>query len=476
MQQRRQRRDRGARVRHMHDVNLLLKRRLRQRGHRFADEQNRFDARVKHRPRQLGVIARRVVAQLAHRAQHRDMAPRLLRQHRQRRAHRRRVGVVALVDDQREAVARRGMKAGAASRQAAQLRQRQAGEAEVAPRRVDRRQHRQRVRHPVRAGLRQREAQLALPHPRGDETAADRGAHRLQRPDIGALPAPERDDPRAVPSGRRDQPVAMAAVVRDDRGASRFQPLEDFRLGVGDTLLVGEELDMRGADIGDDGDVRADQAGQRGDLAGVVHPHLQHREAAVGGHPREAERYAGMVIVALDRAMHPAGRAAFQRRRQRLLGTGLADRAGDADHRCLRAGAGGAGEVVERAGGVGDADMRVWGVLTDQRAGGALRERLVEETMPVGTLAGQRHEQIARPDLARIERDAGGGEVGRGSTAGRGGDGGRSPEGHHPTLSRSRERDSRRRRQGEGRPRSGRWRVRPSPWLAGASRSLSRER
>ena len=58
-----------------------------------------------------------------------------------------------------------------------------------------------------------------------------------------------------------------------------FQPFEDLALGVGDRLFAAEHLDMRGGDRGDDRDVRADLPGQRGDLAGVVHAHLEHAEA-----------------------------------------------------------------------------------------------------------------------------------------------------------------------------------------------------
>src|SRR3546814_16078601 len=35
----------------------------------------------------------------------------------------------------------------------------------------------------------------------------------------------------------------------------------------------------------------------------MVHPHLEHAEPRLTRHPREAERYAGMVVVALERSM-----------------------------------------------------------------------------------------------------------------------------------------------------------------------------
>ena len=75
---------------------------------------------------------------------------------------------------------------------------------------------------------------------------------------------------------------------------------------------------------------------QRGDLAGIVHAHFEHRKFGVARHPGEAQRHAGMVVVALDRAVDRPAAAAVERRVQRFLGAGLADRAGDSDDPCRR--------------------------------------------------------------------------------------------------------------------------------------------
>ena len=60
------------------------------------------------------------------------------------------------------------------------------------------------------------------------------------------------------------------------------------------------------------------QPGQRGDLAGMVHAHFEHREFAVARHPRQAERHAGVVVVAFDRAVDLAAGEALERRRTAL--------------------------------------------------------------------------------------------------------------------------------------------------------------
>ena len=58
--------------------------------------------------------------------------------------------------------------------------------------------------------------------------------------------------------------------------------------------------------------------GQRGDLAGVVHAHFEHCKFGVARHSRQAQRHAGVVVVALDRAMHRARPPAVERGEQAL--------------------------------------------------------------------------------------------------------------------------------------------------------------
>ena len=268
------------------------------------------------------MIGRRLVAQLAHLAQHRDVPAGLVRQHRQRRAHRRRVGVVALVDHQRLAARDRarnraprpGSPPSSASASPASPRS--------PPDRIDRRQHRQRVRHPVRARLRQREAQLALADPRGDEAC--------RRSPTASSRSRARRRPRRCPNVTiRAACGAAAAISRSRCGLSNgtiavppgSSPWKISPLASAIAAFVGEELGMRRRDRGDDRDVRADQprSAAASSPAWFI-PISNTPNRASRRHPREAERHAGMVVVALDRAMHRARRAAVERGEQRLLG------------------------------------------------------------------------------------------------------------------------------------------------------------
>src|SRR3546814_7185612 len=74
----------------------------------------------------------------------------------------------------------------------------------------------------------------------------------------------------------------------------------------------------------------ANQPCQRRQLARRAHPHFEDAEARLARHPCERERDAGVIVVALHRAMRLAGRGAVEGGVERLLRAGLADRAGDA--------------------------------------------------------------------------------------------------------------------------------------------------
>jgi len=157
--------------------------------------------------------------------------------------------------------------------------------------------------------------------------------------------------------------------------------------------------------------VRSDDLGQFGEFTGMVHPHLEHAELSVPRHTGKAQRDAGMVVVALDRAMHLAGRGAVEAGEQGFLGAGLAHRAGDADDLRSGAHAAGAAEGVQCGKAVPDEDVRVVAGLGHDRPRGALGKGLIKEQVPVAGLALHRDEQVAGADFARVERDATDGEV-----------------------------------------------------------------
>src|SRR3569623_713889 len=181
------------------------------------------------------------------------------------------------------------------------------------------------------ARLRYRVAELAVADARGDEGTAIARPDGFERDDIGALAHAERDDTLRIGSRGVGQTIAVRAVEWDDRGAARLESLEDFALGVGDRGFVGEERGVRGRYRRHDRDVRADERGQMREFAGMVPSHLEHAIIGPGRHPREAERYAGMVVVALDRTVRATCGRAIERGEQRFLGSGLSRRSGHAD-------------------------------------------------------------------------------------------------------------------------------------------------
>ena len=231
--------------------------------------------------------------------------------------------------------------------------------------------------------------------------------------------AAETDDVPGVPARGLEQSIAMRRRLGDDRGSVGLETLEDLALGVGDRLNRAEVLDMRRCDGGDERDVRTDHARERRDLAGIVHAHFEHREQAVARHSREAQRHAGMVVVAFDRAVHVARVRSVERREKGLLGAGLADRAGDPDDLRRSSLASGPAQRFERCGDVVDQHVGLIEGAGYQRARRAGRESLVEEMVAV--MDGARHgdEQVALADLAAVEGDAGDCEVGVCVPAGR---------------------------------------------------------
>ena len=97
--------------------------------------------------------------------------------------------------------------------------------------------------------------------------------------------------------------------------------------------------------------MRAREPRQRLDLAGVVHAHFQHGIVRARRTARERQRHAPMIVVGSDRGVGFA--VLRQRKPQRFLGAGLADRTGDADHLGVRACPRRGGERAQRGKHVG---------------------------------------------------------------------------------------------------------------------------
>src|SRR4029079_7928174 len=112
------------------------------------------------------------------------------------------------------------------------------------------RQDAERIRDPMLARLGYGEGQLALQQSGADQAPSALRGDGMHGMNI-RIAAAEGDDAVSAPPSGLQQAVAMRGVVRKDRNPAWRQPLEDFRVGVGDRLLRSEILDMRGGDGGD---------------------------------------------------------------------------------------------------------------------------------------------------------------------------------------------------------------------------------
>jgi hypothetical protein len=165
---------------------------------------------------------------------------------------------------------------------------------------------------------------------------------------------------------------------------------------------------MRRGDDGDHRHVQLGQPGQRRDLAGMVHPDLDHREIGGDRHPRQRQRHAPVVVVAGLCRMGVA--LPRQDRAQHLLGRGLADRPGDAHHFRLGPRPGEGAQSLQRlqnvrhdqSGASGDTPSGIW--LTSAAAA-PFASACRHELMPVPHIL-QRDEQIARRQRPRVDGNA----------------------------------------------------------------------
>ncbi len=111
----------------------------------------------------------------------------------------------------------------------------------------------------------------------------------------------------------------------------RGQRVHQLELGAGNAgLAVGKVLNVRRAHVGDHAPVGRGNQRQRGDLAGVVHAHLDHRDLVLRLQAQQLQRQAEAVVQIALGLEHVE--LCAQRRGNRFLGGGLAGRAGDGHH------------------------------------------------------------------------------------------------------------------------------------------------
>ena len=200
------------------------------------------------------------------------------------------------------------------------------------------------------------------------------------------------------------------AGVRDDQPVVG-KPLQQLRLGPGNCLHARgnthllEAGEVRRSYVREHRNVRPAEPADRGQLAGRRHPHLGHQPLAVLVHGKQREREAKKVVQIARTLVNPPAFA--EQQSQQILGRRLAGRAGDRRDPGLELPAMVPGQIVERRGHVADPDLGAPGLVDrrlDHRGRGARGQGIGHEAMAVGPLAGQREEQLAAPDPARVDR------------------------------------------------------------------------
>ncbi len=198
--------------------------------------------------------------------------------------------------------------------------------------------------------------------------------------------------------------------------ASGGERAEERALLARHLLDPAHALGVRGGDEREHADLGLGDAAELGDIAGLVHPHLDDGEAV----PRlEAEQHHGdadAVVEVARRAVDLAGEEPLGERGDGDPGGGLARRSGDGDDGAVRpSGAPAAGvsarQVAERAQRRRDADDRNPGHRRDgalhDHGARARRGGRRDVIVPVVRLAAQGDEAAPVPDRARVRRDRG---------------------------------------------------------------------
>jgi len=221
----------------------------------------------------------------------------------------------------------------------------------------------------------------------------------IGHPDIAL--AAEPDQPRNV----LQMGVEVAGLKGHDHHAVRLHVGDQLRLGGRHRLDRAEQLDVNRTDVRDHADVRFGDHRQLGDLAFAPHRHFQDQGFRSGRRLEDGQGQADLGIEVFRRGVNGAG----QERPGYVLDRGLADRAGDGDDLALHAGAAGTAKRLECGQDIGhDQQRRILGNALGDAAdqpGAAALQRLGDEIVAVEGRALQRHEQIARHQLAGVGAD-----------------------------------------------------------------------
>ncbi len=226
-------------------------------------------------------------------------------------------------------------------------------------------------------------------------------------------------DVAAGPERHRVQVVAPVGLEQrltggQHRGRARPQIGDQLRLGGGDRLQRAEQLEVDRPDVDDDADVGLGDRRQLGDLADAAHRHLEHEHLAAGRRGEDRQRQADLRVEVL---LGRGDRATLgDHRREQVLRRGLAGRAGDRDDLGAERTAPRAREGLQPGERILAREQHAR-LLAHAAAGGVLRrhehapgaggQRRGGEATAVDVLAAQADEEIAGADVARVDRHAG---------------------------------------------------------------------
>ncbi len=131
----------------------------------------------------------------------------------------------------------------------------------------------------------------------GVDQRAVPGRLEPQETRVGASALAESHDTSPLCAGLRREPREMFIIGGKNSHSTLLEPIEDLGFCAGDFGDRLEELDMDRRHPGYDRTMRPHEPSQRRNLAGMVHPDLEHPVGRVLGHPGKGKRHAPKVVV-----------------------------------------------------------------------------------------------------------------------------------------------------------------------------------
>ena len=196
-------------------------------------------------------------------------------------------------------------------------------------------------------------------------------------------------------------PVPQQRLVAIQNQMSlRPQALQDLHLGFQDSFPGAQILNVHGADVGDDRNVRLGNGGQVGHFPKVVHAHLQHRHLHVRLHGQNRHGHTDVVVVIDGRFSHLVFPG--QHGGHHLLGGAFAHGAGDAYHRNAQSFPFLPGNLTQGLAGIRHHNGRIISVtVTAQHRRRAFIQRHGNEFMAV-PLSAEGQKQLAGSQLSGV--------------------------------------------------------------------------